>query len=152
MKLAIKQIAMVAALATTLVGVGAYALVTSYGSISGQATVDAAITFDILETYSDVNTALTDDSGYVLETTYQAETKEVKLKIENKADVAIPANINVSGATADVTISLWDENKTAQLTNPISIPNPQLYIWIKHEFKPAASPGNYSFALDVTPA
>jgi len=131
----------------------AWAAITSYGKISGSATVSQAISWDLIETGSDVNTALTNDTTYVLETTYQGETKWVKIKIINSADVAIPVNVLVSyNQSSDLNITKWDENKTAQISNPINVPNPSVYIWLKHQFSSSATPGIYYFDVDIVPA
>lgn len=147
-----KIFAFAIALAGALLAGAAWAVVSSYGSISGTATVNNAITLDILESYSDVNGTATNDSYYAVETTYQGETKWVKLKILNSADVSIPINMSVSGGGPDVTIGVFDENKSAALSNPISVPASQLYVWIKHAFSSAANPGSYSFGITVAPA
>jgi len=130
-----------------------WSLTTSYGSISGHVTVNQSITWDLLESYSDVQTSPTNDTFYVLETTHQGETKWVKLKIINAADVSIAVNLSISGAGGagdGINISLWNENKTSQLATPINVQS-STYVWIKHEVATSAAPGDYSFNIDVTP-
>lgn len=139
-------------LALTVLFVGiSWAKITSYGRISGKVIVNQSITWDILETYSDISSSATNDTYYELETTYQGETKWVKIKIKNAADVNIPVNLDVSINSSDVNTSIWDVNKTVILSNPISIPSNDLYVWIKHEFSPSAALGEYFITLDVSP-
>ena len=149
------------ALATSLgllasIGI-ASAVISSYGSITGYAVVQQTISWDIIETGSDVNTSATNDTVYVLKTTYQGETKWVKVKIKNAADVDMPVNISVgilpesAGGAQDVTLSITNEGKNATLSNPITIPAADLYVWIKHEFASKANPGSYSFSIGILP-
>ena len=149
------------ALATSLgllaiIGI-ASAVISSYGSITGYAVVQQTISWDIIETGSDVNTSATNDTVYALETTYQGETKWVKVKIKNAADVDMPVNISVgilpesAGGAQDVTLSITNEGKNATLTNPITIPTSDLYVWIKHEFASKANLGSYSFSISILP-
>jgi hypothetical protein len=147
-----KQIVILAAVVAGLALVGAAgALITSYGSITGAATVKQAIRWDIITSDSDVNSTITNDTSYSLETTYQGDVKWVKLKLFNDASNPLPVNIVSNSSSPDVNITLLDVNKSSSLSLPISVPSGYTYIWIKHEFRPAASPGSYSFNLEIMP-
>ncbi len=136
-----------------LLGSAGLAKISSYGTITGAAVVNKAIRWDIIETGSDVNTTATNDESYYLETTYQGETKWVKIKILNDADVPIKTNINISSSYGDdMKLSLWDESKASSIQNPIEVPVLDMYIWIKHEFNSSAAIGAYSFKIDIEPA
>jgi hypothetical protein len=136
----------------------AAAIVSSYGSISGYATVQSAISWDVLESYSDVDNSRTNDTHYQLESTYQGETKWLKIKISNAADTPINISLTVSvlpgsaGGAGDVALTVWDADRNATLTNPILIPTSDLYLWIEHAFSSSAIPSSYEFALDIAPA
>lgn len=133
------------------------AVISSYGSITGYAIVQQTISWDIIETGSDVNTSATNDTVYTLETAYQGETKWVKVKVKNAADVDMPVNISVgilpesAGGAQDVNLAVMNEGKNATLSNPITIPATDLYVWIKHEFASKANPGSYSFSISILP-
>ncbi len=134
-----------------LMGIAA-AVISSYGSISGAAIVQPAISWDVLESYSDVNSTATNDTAYVLETAYPGETKWIKIRIVNAGDATIPVNISVANSRpSDVTITVMDENKTQPLQSPVPITHSGLYIWLKHDFSTGAEPGSYSFSVGLLP-
>jgi hypothetical protein len=128
------------------VGIGK-ASITSYGSITGYATLEPAITWDIIKTGSDINE--TDDIVYSLEKTYQGEIKWVKVKIKNSGDEPVNMNLLFNSSSPDVTASTYDETKE----NPISSTSVDstTYVWLRHEFSDSASPGNYTFQLSLLP-
>jgi len=134
-----------------LAGVGA-AIISSYGTMTGAAIVQSAISWDIIETGSDVNSTATNDTYYVLETTYQGETKWVKIKIDNRANGTIPVNISIAGSTEDIGITVWDVTKSSMLTNPIEVPTTDIYIWLRHDILATASPGSYNFEVSFVPS
>jgi len=130
-------------------GIVAYSVISSYGSITGYTTVNKAISIDIIGSSNDANYTLTDVE--------QGETKwSPKIKIINKADVSLNVSIDVlilpssAGNENDVNSSVWNEYKNETLTNPIEIED-NFYFYVKHEFYPNASPGNYSFSVSVNP-
>lgn len=142
-----------AALGMLGLAVAGAAVLSSYGTITGAATVKPAISWDILESYSDVNTTATNDTYYGLETTYQGETKWIKVKIENAADVTLPVNVSIENdRPAEVTVTVFDDNKSQPLTNPIQVPTTDRYIWLQHNFSAGAEPGTYGFSIDIGPS
>ena len=130
-------------------GIAAYSVISSYGSVTGYATVEKAIKIDIIGSSNDDNYTLTDVN--------QGETKwSPKIKIINQADVPLNVSIAVlilpgsSGNENDVNSTIWNESKNNTLPNPIEVKD-NLYFYVKHYFYPNASPGNYSFAVSVNP-
>ena len=126
------------------------AVISSYGSITGYATVEQGITIDIMGS--------SNDETYNLNKVYQGDTEySPEIKLVNKANRSIDVNVllNIlpesSGNENDVTLSLVNEFKNETLTNPITVPTIDLRIRIKHEFKYNANLGNYSFNIDVVP-
>jgi hypothetical protein len=146
-----RKIIILAAVIAMMLCVGGYAVVTSFGTITGYATVKPAFSFDILESYSDVNTTATDDSSYTLEPAYPGETKWVEIKIKNAASSPLISNITLT-TNAECDLSLWNKDKTVMFSNPVNITSGDFYIWIKHTFKTSASLGQYSFTIDLLPA
>ncbi|MFQ6020806.1 MAG: hypothetical protein ACE5J4_02195 [Candidatus Aenigmatarchaeota archaeon] len=133
-----------------MLAVAVSAVISSYGSITGYATVEPAIELDIIGSSNDDN--------YTLKDVHQGETKwSPKIKIKNYADVSIDINMTVSvlpgsaGNESDVELSLWNVYKNETLEIPITIPPEDLYIYVKHYFYPNCTPGNYTFGLNATP-
>lgn len=127
------------------------AVISSYGSITGYATVEQAISIDIMGS--------SNDETYNLKTVYQGDTEySPEIKLVNKADKSMDVNIllNIlpesSGNENDVNLSLVNEFKNETLINPITVPTTDLRFRIKHEFKDNANLGNYSFEINVVPA
>lgn len=127
------------------------AAISSYGSITGYATVEQGITIDI---YGSSN-----DETYTLSSVHQGETVySPKIKLKNSID----GDVNVSivfeilpesmGDEEDLTFSIVNEGKNVTLTNPVTIPEDDLYFYIEHNFQPYAELGNYSFSMNVIPA
>jgi hypothetical protein len=142
-----KILLVVGLLSLTIIGA---ATLSSYGSVTGYATVEKSIVIDIMGT--------SNDEVYNLKQVYQGETiysHEIKLK--NQIDESIDVNIvweilqESVGNENDVEISIVDETKNVTLTNPITVPAEDLRFYVKHYFKPVAELGNYSFKLDVLP-
>ncbi len=131
------------------IGVVATAVISSYGSITGYATVEKSLTIDIIGSSNDENYSI---KAYQGETVYSP-----KIKLINKAK--IPVNVNLSltilpesaGNEKDVKLSVENEFKNETLKNPVKVPEGYLYFYIKHEFEPNANLGNYFFKLDVIP-
>ena len=130
-------------------GIAAYSVISSYGSVTGYATVNKAIKIDIIGSSNDNNYTLTD--------VHQGETKwSPKIKLINEADVSLNISIGIfilpgsAGNESDVNLTLWNENKNETLQIPVEIKD-NIYFYVKHEFYPNASPGNYSFSINVTP-
>ena len=127
------------------------AVISSYGSITGYATVEQGISIDI---YGSSN-----DESYNLKSVHQGEiVYSPKIKLKNS--VSEPVNVSVIfeilpesvGDEEDLSFSIVNENKNVTLTNPITIPTEDLYFYIEHKFQPYAELGNYSFSVDILPA
>ncbi len=145
-----KKFLLIGVLAILFLVGAAFGLLSSYDSITGFATVNKAISLDIIGSSNDDNYTLTDVE--------QGETKwSPKIKIKNDADVPIKVNLSVlilpqsAGNDDDVTNSIWDENKTTPLENPVQVPVEDMYFYVKHEFSPSANTGNYYFSLNAAP-
>ncbi len=130
-------------------GLAAYSVISSYGSVTGYATVNKAIKIDIIGSSNDDN--------YTLSDVHQGETKwSPKIKLINEADVSLNVSIGIfilpgsAGNESDVNSTLWNENKNESLEIPVEIKD-YIYFYVKHEFYPNASPGNYSFSVSVNP-
>ena len=128
-------------------GIGT-AIFSSYGQITGYATVEQALKLDIMGSSNDVNYTVSAKQG---ETAYSP-----KIKLVNSADVSIPVNLTtgiISGGTSDdVVMSLVNEGKNITLTNPIIVPSSDAYVYVQYEFDPAANIGEYVFELNAIPA
>jgi len=143
-----KKILLVVGLVVTI-GIIGVAVISSYGSITGYTTVDQAIKLDIIGSSNDENYTLKVKQG---ETSYSPQ-----IKIDNSANASINVNITAeilpesAGNESDVKISLVNEFKNETLTSPINITTNDFRFYLKHEFSQAASIGNYSFRISVTP-
>lgn len=133
------------------IGIGAAALISSYDSVTGYATVKQSIEFDIMGSSNDDN--------YTLNDVHQGEiVYSPKIKLKNHADVPIQVNLTTEilpgsvGNENDVKLSLVDENKTQTLENPVTVPTTDMYFYVKHEFSPSANTGNYSFLTTAIPS
>ena len=130
-------------------GIVAAAVISSYGTITGYATVDQAIKLDIMGSSNDENYTLKVKQG---ETSYSPQ-----IKIDNSANASMFVNITAeilpesAGNENDVKISLVNEFKNETLTSPTNITTNDFRFYLKHEFSQAASIGNYSFRISVTP-
>ncbi len=125
----------------TAVGI---AVVSSYGSITGFAIVEESIVIDIMGSSNDENYTIKAHQG---ETVYSP-----KIKLKNAADTEIEILVNITtDHPKDVIISMVDESKNNTISNPLSVPPEDMYLYIKKEIDPAASPGNYSFSIEITP-
>ncbi|MBN2203100.1 MAG: hypothetical protein JW700_02870 [Candidatus Aenigmarchaeota archaeon] len=127
------------------------AAISSYGSITGYATVEQGISLDI---YGSSN-----DESYTLSSVHQGETVySPKIKLKNSIDSEVNVSIlfeilpDSAGDDEDLSFYIVNEGKNETLTNPISIPEDDLYFYVAHEFQPYAELGNYSFSIDVIPA
>lgn len=117
---------------------------TSYGNITGYATVEQAITLDIIGSSNDIN--------YTLKDVRQGETEySPKIKIYNRASDSINIEILLTSSSPDVALSVIDENKTETLSNPMKISPGEYYVYVKHDFSPSIEPGNYTFNVEVSP-
>jgi hypothetical protein len=132
------------------IGMVAAAVISSYGSITGYATVEQAIKLDIIGSSNDEN--------YTLEAK-QGETKySPQIKIDNSANASIYVNITSeilsesAGNESDVKISLVNEFKNETISNPVTVSSTDFRFYLKHEFNQAANTGNYSFRITVIPA
>ena len=130
-------------------GIVAAAVISSYGTITGYATVEQAIKLDIMGSSNDVNYTLDVKQG---ETEYSPQ-----IKIDNSANATINANVTAeilpesAGNENDVSLSLVNEFRNETLTNPIIITSSDFRFYLKHEFKPNANLGNYSFKIEINP-
>ncbi|NIM47145.1 MAG: hypothetical protein GTN40_03235 [Candidatus Aenigmarchaeota archaeon] len=146
-----KKILLIAITGLLTIGIVGMAVISSYGSITGYATVEQGISIDI---YGSSN-----DESYDLKTVHQGETvHSPKIKLKNSIDE--PVNVNITfeimvgsaGSGEDLEFSIVNENKTERLTNPITIPPEDLYFYVEHMFQPDAELGNYTFEIEVMPA
>ena len=125
----------------TAIGV---AVVSSYGSITGYTIVEESIVIDIIGSSNDENYTISAHQG---ETVYSP-----KIKLKNSADTKIDLIVNITtDHPDDLKISMVDETKNTTIENPLAVPPEDLYFYIKKEIKPAASPGNYSFSIEIIP-
>jgi hypothetical protein len=133
------------------IGVVGIAVISSYGSITGYATVEQGVTIDI---YGSSN-----DESYDLKAVHQGETVySPKIKLKNSIGEPVEVNITFeilsgsAGDEEDLEFSMVNENKTETLTNPLTIPTEDLYFYIEHKFQPDAELGNYTFEVGVIPS
>lgn len=131
------------------IGIVGMAVISSYGSITGYATVEQAIKLDIIGSSNDENYTIKLKQG---ETYYSPQ-----IKIDNSANASAYVNITAeilpgsAGNESDMSISLVNEYKNETLTNPVSISTNDFRFYLKHEVKPNANLGNYSFRMTVDP-
>jgi hypothetical protein len=131
-------------------GIVAAAVISSYGTITGYTTVEQAIKLDIMGSSNDENYTLNTKQG---EIEYSPQ-----IKIDNSANASIDVNITAeilpgsAGNENDVTLSLVNEFKNETISNPVLVTSNDLRFYLKHEFKPNANLGNYSFRITVIPA
>jgi len=131
-------------------GIVAAAVISSYGSVTGYATVEQAIKLDIMGSSNDFNYTLSAKQG---ETIYSPQ-----IKIDNSANASINVNIiaeilpESAGNESDVNLSIVNEFKNETLSNPILVTTTDFRFYLKQEFNQAASVGNYSFRITVVPA
>ena len=146
-----KKILLVVLTGLLTIGIVGIAVISSYGSITGYATVEQGITIDI---YGSSN-----DESYDLNTVHQGETvysPKIKLKnsLSNPVDVNITSEILAvsAGNESDLEFSIVNEYKNVTLTNPIEVPTDDLYFYVEHRFQANAELGNYTFEIEVIPA
>lgn len=127
------------------------AVISSYGSVTGYATVEQGISIDI---YGSSN-----DESYDLKTVHQGEiVYSPKIKLKNSIDEPVDVNVvfeilpESAGDEEDLNFSIVNEYKNETLTSPITIPTDDLYFYIEHQFQSYAELGNYSFSIDFNPA
>jgi len=127
------------------------AVISSYGSITGYATVEQGISIDI---YGSSN-----DESYDLKDVHQGETVySPKIKLKNSVDESVNTTVifeilpESAGDEEDIEFSIVNADKNVTLANPITIPTDDLYFYVEHRFQPYAELGNYSFTIDVIPA
>jgi hypothetical protein len=131
------------------IGVVGMAVISSYGTVTGYVTVDQSIKLDIMGSSNDMNYTLSAKQG---EIGYSPQ-----IKIDNSANASILANITTeilpesAGNESDVSLSLVNEFKNESLINPISITTSDFKFYMKHEFRPNANIGNYSFRITINP-
>ncbi|MEM5804749.1 MAG: hypothetical protein QXU82_02780 [Candidatus Aenigmatarchaeota archaeon] len=137
----------------SLLGLGAVAaFVSSYGAITGYATVEPSISFEIMESYSDVVYNETEGSRYVLWDPHQGETKWVEIKVVNRADTCLRLVLNVTSSNPGITTSIWGFNRSQELSNPVIASPGNTYFYIRHYIRPDADPASYTFFVDLLPA
>jgi hypothetical protein len=128
----------------------AAAVISSYGTITGYATVEQALKLDIMGSSNDENYTLSAKQG---ETEYSPQ-----IKLDNSANASIYVNITAeiligsAGNENDVKLSLVNEFKNETLSNPTLVSSNDFRFYLKHEFNQAASIGNYSFRITIIPA
>ncbi len=142
-KLLAVGVALIAMLA--MVGMGA-AIFSSYGRVTGYATLEQSLDIDIMGSSNDTFYSL---RAYQGESVYSP-----KIKLVNRASVPINVSVNVTFEpnSNEISTSLWNENKTSQMSQDFSVPSSDLYFYVLHEFKPNASAGNYTFDIEVLPS
>lgn len=127
-------------------GIGT-ALFSSYGQITGYATVNQALTLDIMGSSNDVNYTMTVKQG---EIKYSPE-----IKLVNAGSSVIPVNLTnmiVGGGTSDdVTMVIVNDDKNVTLDNPLMVPPEDMYVYVRYQFSPAANIGTYVFELNAIP-
>ena len=144
-----KKIAMVM-MSLITVGVAGMAVMSSYGSVTGYATVSQAVKIDLMGSSIDQNYSINVKQG---EVAYSPQ-----IKIDNSANASFFANITSkilpesAGNESDVRISLVNEFKNETLSNPVQITTSDFRFYLRHEFAPNANLGNYSFGIEIEPA
>ncbi len=146
-----KKILLIVLTGLLTIGIVGMAVISSYGSITGYATVEQGISIDI---YGSSN-----DESYDLNTVNQGETVySPKIKLKNSIDQSVDVNITFeilagsAGNESDLEFYIVNEYKNITLTNPIEVPTDDLYFYIEHRFQPNAELGNYTFEIEVNPA
>jgi hypothetical protein len=138
------------AMSLVTIGVAGMAVISSYGSVTGYATVESAVKMDIMGSSNDQNYTMSMKQG---ETAYSPQ-----LKLDNSANASFYANITSSilpgsaGNESDISLSLVNEFKNETLANPVLVTTSDLRFYMKHEVKPNANLGNYSFGIEIYPA
>lgn len=145
----VKKVLLLAGILTMAALAGA--AISSYGSVTGYAIVQQGISLDI---YGSSN-----DESYNLNNVNQGETVySPKIKLKNSVGSHVNASIvfeilpESAGDEEDLQFSIVNEYKNETLTNPVTIPEEDLYFYVEHRFQPYAELGNYSFTIDVLPA
>jgi len=132
------------------IGIVGMAVISSYGSITGYATVEQALKLDIIGSSNDENYTMKLKQG---EVDYSPQ-----IKIDNSANASVYVNITAeilpgsAGNENDMNISLVNEYKNETLINPVLISTSDFRFYLKHEVKSNANLGNYSFGITITPA
>ncbi|MFH0896864.1 MAG: hypothetical protein V1850_02300 [Candidatus Bathyarchaeota archaeon] len=127
----------------------AAAVISSYGTITGYATVDQAVKLDIMGSSNDMNFTVEAKQG---ETAYSPQ-----IKIDNSANSTFYVNVTAeilpesAGNESDVTLSLVNEFKNETMMSPLLVTTNDSRIYLRQEFKPNANIGNYSFRISVAP-
>jgi len=143
-----KKIVLVA-MGLLTIGIVGMAVISSYGSITGYATVEQAIKLDIIGSSNDENYTIKLKQG---EIDYSPQ-----IKIDNSANASVYVNITAeilpgsAGNESDMSISLVNEYKNETITNPVLISTSDFRFYLKHEVKSNANLGNYSFRMTVNP-
>ena len=134
-----------AMLALFLLTAAGIAVISSYGTITGYATVSKSIAIDIIGSSNDTYYSVSAHQG---ETVYSP-----KIKLVNSMSDDIDVIINVTtDHPSDVKVSIVDETKNETLSNPVNVPSDDLYFYVKEEFDAGAAIGNYTFTIDILPA
>jgi len=132
----------------TCFGVIGMAVISSFGKIAGYATVKPLVILDIVGS--------SNDKTYTLPIVNQGETKfSPQIKIENTGNSTVKVNFSLTiseGSEKDVNLTIVNEFKNETLTNPLLVPPSDLKIYIRHDFSPTASVGNYTFEFEVIPS
>ncbi|MDD5416450.1 MAG: hypothetical protein PHU12_00560 [Candidatus Aenigmarchaeota archaeon] len=142
------KIFLIAGVMITLLGTGiGLAVLNSYGTVTGYATVEQSMKMDIMGSSNDINYTISAKQG---ETKYSPQ-----IKLVNSADVPISINLTASivngGTSEDVKLSIVNDGQNTTLTNPITVPSSDMYVYVQHEFDSAASLGEYVFRIEAVP-
>jgi hypothetical protein len=130
-------------------GVLAAAVISSYGTVTGYATVDQAVKLDIMGSSNDMNYTISAKQGEL--------AHSPQIKIDNSANASFYVNVTMeilpesSGNESDVTLSLVNEFKNETITSPILVTSNDFKFYLRQDFKPNANLGNYSFRISVAP-
>jgi len=143
-----KKYLLLSCLAT--IGVVASAVISSYGTVTGYATVSQSMRIDLMGSSNDLNFTQSAKQG---EIAYSPQ-----IKLDNSASANMSVNITAlispdsAGGADDVALSFVNEFKNETLQNPVLVATSDLKFYLKEEFAPNANIGNYSFIIEIVPA
>lgn len=118
-----------AAMGLLTIGIVGMAVISSYGTITGYATVDQALKLDIIGSSNNENYTMKLKQG---EIDYSPQ-----IKIDNSANASVYVNATAeilpgsAGNESDMSISLVNEYKNETLTNPVFISTSDFRFYLK---------------------
>jgi hypothetical protein len=143
-----KKYLLLSCLAT--IGVVASAVISSYGTVTGYATVSQSMRIDLMGSSNDLNFTENAKQGEIV---YSPQ-----IKLDNSASANMSVNITAqispesAGGEEDVALSFVNEFKNETLQNPVLVTTSDLKFYLMEEFAPNANIGNYSFIIEIVPA